>query len=229
MKERERNLEIRFASMEDVEKILELSDIALERLSSKSKKEFTRELIRLHIFSPYSHILTAWYGEKLVAFIMYTTDNIAFNRFIKGPLVLIRILFRLIIGAYSYNPRELFSFFRERSLFKRFVFFQKNKKEDEQERENNLEYPPACLTAYATHPSWRGRGIATTLVQMMLEHLRKEGVNGIYAKVHHSNFPSLHTLSKLGFYKKGTIRETHSGTWFILVREIPKEGEGNEE
>jgi RimJ/RimL family protein N-acetyltransferase len=211
-------IRIRFAELRDVEKIVSLYDIALEKLDSKAKREFIREKIRLHILSPFSHILTAWNNNEVVAFVMYTTNEKEFANFTKRPRVLLRAFLRFLIGAYGFNPRLLFK------LFLRFFVRAKQKTGKE-----NLPFttPPAYLSAYATHPAWRGKGIASACLRKMLRHLEEIGVKGVWAEVHHLNAASLHTLAKLGFKEQGIFRHTLGGHLVVMVKSFSEGGEEN--
>lgn len=203
-------MEIRFATLKDVDAILQLYDISLEKLSNKAKREFIREKIRQHILSPFSDILIAVETAQVVAFSMFTIDEKAFARYIRRPAVLLRVMCRLMTGRYGCNIKEILQTFKRAPARKRM---------DEVVNAHtsggmNEAFcaPKAYLSAYATHPDYRGRGIASSLLKEMLSHLKEQGVERVWAEVHHLNKRSLHTLSKLGFQTAGMIRHPLEGT-----------------
>jgi ribosomal protein S18 acetylase RimI-like enzyme len=213
------NLKIRFAGLEDLQNIFNLY-VSIFGPSPKNKagREYQREKIYHHILSPYARVVIALIEEQLVGFAMFIIDEEAFANYIKKPSVLIRVFFRVLIGAYGYNLKEIFKFFK---MFKR----KANKKRISSEETQPSKVPSAYLTAYATHPDWRGRGIASNLLRWMISYLEEKGVEAIRTVIPQYNTFSLNFLNKLGFQEESCFSDPFGGTFIILQRMIGKKGE----
>jgi|GEM_PF-3586365 len=206
-------LEFRFAEINDIDAIVELYNIALQPLSSKAEREYIREKIRLHILGPGSGALTAWYGRQLIGFLLYVKDEDVFARYIKSLPILLRVLIRLICGFYGFNLFAIYQLFQQwRTKAERRL--------SENASEPRLKLPSSYLTAYATHPKWRGQGIGSRLVQIFLDELKREGRKEVYTWVLVSNQPSLHLLvNKFGFEKRGVVRRFGEDN-YLLVKKL---------
>ena len=54
---------------------------------------------------------------------------------------------------------------------------------------------------------YRGRGFATVLMSVLLDDLKKSGINKVFLEVEHDNMPALALYDKLGFTKYGHRRD----------------------
>jgi ribosomal protein S18 acetylase RimI-like enzyme len=191
------DIEIRFAELKDVEKIMELYETALEPCSNKAEREFLREKIIHHILHPSSHILTAWVGEDLASFLIYVSDEKAFSNYLKSPKVLLRTLFRIILGFYGFNP------FPVLKLFKRFL--SRTSERVKTSSGEILQFPNAYMPAIATSAQFRGKGIAKTLMLKAIEHLKRLGHKEFASLVHLDNQIGISVHKRLGFEQKTII------------------------
>jgi len=58
-----------------------------------------------------------------------------------------------------------------------------------------------------THKDFRGRGIATSLFEALLESLKAQGIKKLFLEVEHDNAPALGLYEKLGFTSYGYRRD----------------------
>ena len=58
-----------------------------------------------------------------------------------------------------------------------------------------------------THKDYRGRGIASSLFDVLLDDLRSGGINKLYLEVEHDNAPAIGLYGKLGFARDGVRRD----------------------
>ncbi len=59
----------------------------------------------------------------------------------------------------------------------------------------------AKLVQITTDPSFSGRGIASALMTVGVQEMRKRGFAAVYARIWHSHAASLHTFQKAGWFK----------------------------
>ena len=63
----------------------------------------------------------------------------------------------------------------------------------------------------ATHPNYRGRGIATRLVEACVRHAYNQSANHVALQVYENNAPARHIYTKLGFAEVGsTVHYRHA-------------------
>jgi RimJ/RimL family protein N-acetyltransferase len=73
--------------------------------------------------------------------------------------------------------------------------------------------PGEANIAYAVFPSWRGRGIATRAVVLVLRWLKTvPSVHTALIRVHPDNSPSLAVARAAGFHETGTTTSEEDGT-----------------
>jgi ribosomal-protein-alanine N-acetyltransferase len=58
-----------------------------------------------------------------------------------------------------------------------------------------------------THKEYRGRGIASSLFDVLLDDLRSGGIKKLYLEVEHDNAPAIGLYGKLGFARDGVRRD----------------------
>ena len=58
-----------------------------------------------------------------------------------------------------------------------------------------------------THKDYRGRGIATRLVDALLKKLKEQGIAKVFLEVEHDNAPAIAIYEKSGFTKYGHRRD----------------------
>ena len=55
------------------------------------------------------------------------------------------------------------------------------------------------ITNVCIHPDWRGRGLASCLLEALLDRARQKGIDRIYLEVRTSNTPAIALYKKAGF------------------------------
>lgn len=67
----------------------------------------------------------------------------------------------------------------------------------------------AKLVQVVTAPDSRGRGVAATLIRVSSQSMRRKGFERLYARIWHSNVPSLKAFSRAGWSQIATVIEVH--------------------
>lgn len=67
----------------------------------------------------------------------------------------------------------------------------------------------AKLVQIVTAPDSRGRGVAATLIRVSSQSMRRKGFERLYARIWHSNVPSLKAFSRAGWSQIATVIEVH--------------------
>lgn len=74
---------------------------------------------------------------------------------------------------------------------------------------------------YITVLGRQGRGVASTALRALLEHLfHTEGVRKVFAEIDAENLPSIALAERLGFVREGCLRQheiTHKGLCDMVV------------
>jgi len=73
-----------------------------------------------------------------------------------------------------------------------------------------------CILWVAVHPQFRGRGIATTLVNAGFERLKHSGAKAVFAPVRRRNTASLTVFGRQGFRKMGFLELWRLFGWRIF-------------
>lgn len=209
-------IQLRYAELKDLEKILALYLSALEPASNKAEEEFLREKIRLHLLHPSSHVLTAWVNERLAGFFIYVGNERMFTRYIKSPGILLRTLGRMLLGFYGLNPLNILR------LFKRFLDRARTTTKTPQGEEICL--PNAYIPAFAVASEYRGRGIGSLMMRKALEHLKSIGVEEVGSFVHLDNEISLHMHEKLGFTRHAMVWRFNEPL-ILLIKKLDEDAE----
>lgn len=86
----------------------------------------------------------------------------------------------------------------------------------------------AHITTIAVHPQWRGRGIATHLMRLLIGLAHREGAVRLTLEVRERNEAALALYRKLGFARKGVLPAYYGDTgengivmWKMLDRRLP--------
>ena len=70
-----------------------------------------------------------------------------------------------------------------------------------------LKEGEAKLVQIVTDPLMRGKGVAQTLIAMSSLDMQRRGFSRLFARIWHSNTPSLRAFERAGWMRKGLIIE----------------------